>query len=174
MKKIVYMLVLLIAGAGCSVPKVTFDYDKSINFQQFKTYNYFPDMVTGMNELDDKRIVYQLDSTLKSKGLSKSDNPELYVNIKVTRFQGQSPFSLNVGIGSVGRSGGVGVSGGAPVGTAMFHEEILFDVVHAKRNELIWQARSEKRVRDETTPLKREQYFAEIVTKVFQNFPPKN
>lgn len=172
MKKLIYIFLLVLAA--CGAPKVSFDYDKSLDFKQFKTYNYFADMETGMNQLDDKRLFFQLDSLLAVKGFTKTATPDLLINIKTARFESSSPFQMNLGVGSVGRSGGVGVSGGVPVGNTSLNEEVLFDIVDAKRNELIWQGRSEKRLPKSTTPLAREQYFATVVAKVFEKFPPEN
>ncbi|XLS30172.1 DUF4136 domain-containing protein [Flavobacteriaceae bacterium M23B6Z8] len=171
MKKSCFIFLLVLVS--CGAPKVSYDYDKSINFNQFKTYNYYPDMDTGMNQLDDKRLIRQIDSILATKGFTQTDTPELLINIKTARFESGSPFTVGLGVGSVGRRGGVGVSGGVPVGGASLNEEILFDMIDTKRNELIWQGRSEKRVSDATTPLAREKYFSEVVGKVFEKFPPQ-
>ncbi|WP_340202185.1 DUF4136 domain-containing protein [Ascidiimonas sp. W6] len=171
MKKICCIVIMVLVS--CSAPRITFDYDKSLSFDQFTTYNYYPELITGMNELDDKRLFFKVDSILQTKGFSKVENPELFLNVTATRFEAGNPFSVNLGVGSVGRRGGVGVSGGVPVGGTTLNEELLFDIIDTEKNELIWQGRSEKRVPNKTTPLAREQYFGLVVAKVFEKFPPK-
>lgn len=172
MKKRYFAIFLFLVS--CSSSKIDYDYDRFLDFNKFKSYNYYPELDSGMNELDDKRLMNQLDSVLQSKGFIKKDNPDLFVNFRATRFEGASPFSVNLGFGSIGRSGGVGVSGGTPVGGASLFEVLFFDIVEANLNELIWQARSEKRIPRETTPLKREHYFLSVVSDVFRKFPPEN
>lgn len=171
MKNICYVIFLVMVS--CGAPKVSFDYDKSTNFNQYKTYNYYTDMDTGMNQLDDKRLVRQIDSILTLKGFTRTETPEILINITTSRFESGRPFSIGLGVGGGGRRGGVGVSGGVPVGGAAISEEILFDVIDTEQNELIWQGRSEKRIPGNFTPLSREKYFALVVGKVFEKFPPQ-
>ena len=53
---------------SCSAIKVNYDYDKAVDFSNYSTYNYYSDMESGLSQLDEKRLLRALDSTLKARG----------------------------------------------------------------------------------------------------------
>jgi len=172
MRLLPFLLVLFLVS--CSSPRVAFDYDKKIDFTNYRSYNYYPDMETGMNQLDDKRLIRSLDSLLQEKGFSRVDDPDIYINIMSEEYESQNPGSIGLGVGGGGRNSGIGVSGGIPIGGVSLTQELIFDIVDVKRSELLWQATSKSKVYKKSTPLQREKYFRKIVEKVFNRFPPEN
>ncbi len=171
MKHLRLLLVLLVIS--CSAPRVVYDFDKKASFDAYKTYNYYPQIETGLNDLDNKRLFAQVDSILQSKGFRKVTTPELHVNIVTNVFRGPNRSSVGIGIGGSGRNVGVGVSGGIPIGGPKVNQQIIFDLIDIKKNELIWQATSTTVLKENVTPEKKEAYFRAIVQKVFKGFPPK-
>ncbi|WP_340063525.1 DUF4136 domain-containing protein [Ascidiimonas aurantiaca] len=172
MRLLPFLLVLFFVS--CSSPRVVFDYDKKVDFTNYRSYNYYPDMETGMNQLDDKRLVRSMDSILQERGFSRVKDPDIYINIISEEYESQNPASIGIGLGSGGRNSGIGVSGGIPVGSVSLTQELVFDIIDVKRNELLWQATAKSKVSKTYTPLQREKYFRSIVEKVFNQFPPKN
>lgn len=174
MKSFFYISSVFLLICACSTPRVLYDYDKKVNFESYKTYGFYPEIQTGLSELDNKRLFFQLDSVLQLAGYIKSQTPDFYINITSQEYQGVNNNSVGIGIGGTGRNVGVGISGGIPIGGPQINQEIIFDLIDAKNNELFWQASSTSPLRTNLTPLKKEAHFRKIVGKVFKKFPPKN
>ena len=74
--KSVKLLILTLVVASCAPVKVSYDYEKTIDFSKYKTYNYYADLNSGLSELDTKRLKSILDEVLESKGMTKSNAPD--------------------------------------------------------------------------------------------------
>src|SRR5690554_1369778 len=76
-------LLALMLFASCSSVRVATDYDSSVNFSQFRTYAFMKDGVDKINisDLDKKRILKAIDVEMTAKGYTKSDNPDLLINL---------------------------------------------------------------------------------------------
>lgn len=91
----------LVFFVSCSAIKVSYDYDKETDFSAYSTYNYYPDMDTGLSELDTKRLLRAIDSTLRGKGFLLSEEPEFLIGIVSSSFQVPRNNTVGVGIGEV-------------------------------------------------------------------------
>ena len=59
--------------------KVSYDYDKTANFAEFKTYAHKDGTKVGQPLIDD-RIIAAIDAELAAKGFTKSEwNPDVFV-----------------------------------------------------------------------------------------------
>ena len=81
---------------SCSPIRVSVDYDKQVDFSKYKTYNYYSEMVTGLSELDNNRLMNGFDDVMTSKGLSLSSDPDFYVNISSGEYD--NPNTGGVGV----------------------------------------------------------------------------
>lgn len=172
MKNLLY-IVLVLFVASCNSIKVNLDYNKETDFSGYNTYNYYPDMETGLGDLDNKRLFKAMDITLRTKGLLYSEEPDCFINIQSKSFQEPRNSSVGLGVGGSGRNVGGGVSVGIPVGQPKVQQEIRFDFVDAKKDVLFWQAISISTMKEGTGPIVREQKLRELVEKVFAKYPPK-
>ena len=164
---------MLIAGlASCSAVRVNYDYDKNTDFSNYTTYNYYPDLETGLNELDSKRLLKAVDSVMQQKGILFSEEPDFLINIQSRAFRNPQNSTVGVGVGGTGRNVGGGVSIGLPVGRPNVEREIVFDLVDSQKDELFWQAVSESAFRESASPSVKEEKLHEIVSKVFSKYPP--
>jgi hypothetical protein len=68
--KLIYGIILSILLISCGVT-VSIDYDKEADFSKYKSYNFFPTIDSGLNELENKRIISISDSLLQQKGFIK-------------------------------------------------------------------------------------------------------
>lgn len=166
--------VLLLAMVSCSTIRVNYDYDGDINFSNYTTYNYFSDMETGLSQLDEKRLIRILDSTLKSRGYRLTEEPEFFINILSSEFRTAPNNTVGVGVGGTGRNVGGGISLGIPVGNSGIQRSVQFDFVDAQRDALIWQAIAESGYRENASPSVRESNLRALVKKVFSKYPPKD
>lgn len=166
-----FLLLLLITSCGTIV---NYDYEKSTDFSQYKTYNYFDDMETGLSQLDNKRIMRAIDAKLATLGLTRSDNPDFFIDIQSQEVANRNASSVGVGAGGGGGGGFGGVSVGIPLGSNQNTRQIVIDFVDKEQNEkLFWQAVSESTYRPNASPEKREATFIKLMDKIFAGYPPK-
>ena len=171
--KLIKTLVLLLLVASCAPIYVNYDYEKGTDFSKYKSYNYYADMKTGLSELDTKRLLNALDEQLQAKGMSLSDTPDFFIDIKSTEFQGAQKQTVGVGLGGGGRNVGGGISIGLPIGQAQVTRQLTVDFVDENIKQLYWQAVSESSFNPNQTPEKREARLNAIVSKILAKYPPK-
>ncbi|WP_420604234.1 DUF4136 domain-containing protein [Flagellimonas sp.] len=168
-----FFIVFLGLLTSCVGVKVNYDYDKATNFANYTSYNYFSDINSGLSELDEKRLVRVLDSTLQAKGYLLAEEPDFFINILSNEYRSAPNNSVGVGIGGTGRNVGGGVSVGLPLGNSGIQRQIQFDFVDAQKDALFWQATSESGYRENASPSVREERLRAVVKKVFSKFPPE-
>lgn len=173
MKRILPCLVLFFL-ASCSAIRVNYDYDRDTDYSKYTTYNYYSDMDTGLSELDGRRLLKAIDSTMRAKGFLLSEEPEFLINILSSSFQLPGNNTVGVGIGSRGRSVGGGMTVGIPVGATKVEREIQFDFVDSQKDELFWQAIAVSSLRENSSPSEREDKIRALVTKTLEKYPPKS
>ena len=66
--KIISFLLVVFLMMSCAPIKVNYDYDSATNFEKYKTYNYYPNMNTGLSDLDTKRLLDVSESSYNPKG----------------------------------------------------------------------------------------------------------
>lgn len=166
-------IVLIVLLASCSSVKVNYDYDKTVDFTSYSTYNYYSDMQSGLSQLDEKRLLNALDSTLQARGYRLAEEPELFINIMSNEYRSAPSNNVGVGLGGGGRNVGGGISVGLPLGGPNMQRSIQIDLVDAQRDALVWQAVAESGLRENASPSVREDKLRAVVKKVFSKFPPK-
>ncbi|NRB83328.1 MAG: DUF4136 domain-containing protein [Winogradskyella sp.] len=166
-----FLLPLLFMSCGTIV---NYDYEKSTDFSQYKAYNYFDDMETGLSELDNKRIMRAIDAELATLGLTRSDDPDFFIDIQSQEVMNRNTTSVGVGAGGGGGGSFGGVSVGIPIASNQNTRQIIIDFVDKAQNEkLFWQAVSESTYGPNASPEKREATFVKLVHKIFAGYPPK-
>jgi hypothetical protein len=165
------LIVLLICS--CTAPKAVFDYDKKTDFTKYKTYNYYPDIETGLSGLNDKRMFRLTDSIMQARGFRKTATPDFYINVETGFFEPDQNGGVGVGVGGGGRSAGGGISIGLPIGSSKRNHEIVLDLVDVRQDLLIWQAIITGFFKEEATPEERVNYFRAVLLKAFEDYPPK-
>jgi len=167
------ILILALLISSCISIRVNYDYEKGTDFTQYKTYNYYGDMQTGLSELDTKRFLDALDAKMGAKGFSLSEDPDFLVNIQSSQYQEAPQSSVGVGLGGSGRNVGGGISFGIPVGQSNVNRQIIIDFVDENKTGLFWQAISESSFNPNATPEQREADLKAVVSKLLEGFPPK-
>jgi hypothetical protein len=168
-----FFILLLFSLLSCSGVRVNYDYDKGTNFSNYTSYNYFSDIESGLSQLDEKRLMKALDSTLQSKGYLLAEEPDFFINILSNEYRSSPNNAVGVGIGGTGRNVGGGVSVGLPLGNSGIQRRIQFDFVDAEKDQLFWQASSESGFRENASPSVREERLRAVIKKVFAKFPPE-
>ncbi len=88
MKKLIWMAVLPLLLAACaSGPSIVSNTSPGTDFRAFKTYNFFPQLGTdrdnGARTPLSSHLMAAMEREMESRGLSKSDAPDLLVDFNV-------------------------------------------------------------------------------------------
>ncbi|MCH4823944.1 DUF4136 domain-containing protein [Gramella lutea] len=172
--KIFKFSILILFIAACNAPQAVYDYDQEVNFDQYSTYQLFPDFRTGLSQLDESRLTESLVSALPQKGFSKGDaDPDIYVNVYTEQYQQDNRSRVGVGFGGGGGNVGVGVSGGIPVGQMDTYLRLTFDFIDVEKDILVWQAVVESPFKFDADPKSKQEQFNKIVAEAMEGYPPK-
>ena len=172
MKKIFCLLVFALLFS-CNAIRVNYDYDKKADFSNYSTYNYSPDMKTGLSQLDTKRLLNAVDAEMKARGIKLTEEPDFFINIESNSSQKPRNNSVGVGLGGGGRGVGGGLSVGIPVGGPTMERQIRFDFVDNEKDELFWQAVSQSPFKENVSPEVRDEKLRALAAKVLAKYPPK-
>ncbi|WP_396181157.1 DUF4136 domain-containing protein [Flavobacterium sp.] len=157
---------------SCSSVYVNTDYDKKANFENYKTYAYNKISVDKLeiSDLDKKRILYALDAAMPVKGFSKSENPDVLINIFTKERERVNVYN-NMGWGpGWGWGMGWGMGMGFTQTTTTPEGTLYIDIVDAKTKELVWQGIGTGYLT--TNFEKKDERIAEFVSKILEQYPP--
>jgi hypothetical protein len=172
MKPLLLLLTtLLLISCGATV---TVDFDEVVDFTDFTTYQFYSDIDSGLNELDNKRIMKAIDSSLQRRGFTQTESCKFYINFYASEQISNSRNTIGIGVGSGGGNVGVGVSGGIPIGGRIINQQLTIDIIDAsKGEELAWQAVIEGELKENASPEQKEAYYIAVIDKALKRFPPK-
>ena len=174
MKKLFYIaaLALLILGS-CQSIRVAADYDTAIDFNQYKTFAFHKASIdkVEISDLDKRRILNAIDSTLTQKGFIKSQAPDILISIATKATEKVYVNQMNYGWGW-----GMGWNPyyfGSPnfsnVSTVI--EGLLFiDIIDTKTQNLIWQGKGQGVLSE--NPHEKEKRIKDFVTQILAQYPP--
>lgn len=171
--KYIKLVLLCIVMTSCSPVRVTSDYEKTAVFSDYKTYNYFSNIASGLSELDEKRLISAINTSLSNKGLSLSETPDFLIDFKTSQHQEASRNNVGVGLGGGSRGVGGGISIGIPVGQHKVNQNVLIEFVDESKMGLFWQGKAESNFNPKATPEQRESHFRTLTDKIFTQYPPK-
>ncbi|WP_396137798.1 DUF4136 domain-containing protein [Flavobacterium sp.] len=162
-------LIILITLSSCSSVRVNADYDKKVSFTNFKSYAYLKSGIdkAEISDLDKKRILNAIDEIMPTKGLSKSENPDVLISI-FTKERERVDVYQNYGFGwGWNPYWGMGYSNviTTPEGT------LFIDIIDAKTKELVWQGEGSGYLTKNTE--KKDARIKEFVSKILEQYPPK-
>ena len=165
--------------SSCSSVFVNVDYDKNVDFTQFRTYAFYKNGIdkVEISDLDKKRILRSIDEQMTAKGFIKSDNPDMLVNIftktreevDINQFNAGWGYGWGFGWNPWMWGGGMGMGMGNNVSTRT--EGTLFiDFIDAKKKEMFWQGEGQghltKRMKNKDANIN------DFVTKILAQYPP--
>ncbi|GLS82395.1 DUF4136 domain-containing protein [Paraferrimonas haliotis] len=177
MKRLMIGATLALTGvlAGCASNNAVVDYDMDYDFSQISSYQWQPS-ATSDDPLAQDRIEQAVKAALSAKGLSASEQADVRVvtYAKLEERAKKSAFSVGVGGGSYGSSGGVGGSVNVPVGAGTeWHQWIRIDFVQVSDNKLIWRGEASDVWPEGANVVKKDKITRAIVEQIIANYPPK-
>lgn len=164
-------LILSLFFYSCSTLYSTTDYDRSADFDAYKTYSFYGPSIDKLklNDLDKRRILESIEDQMTAKGFTMmKDSPDLLVNVHASSKEVVNVNNWNNGWGW----GWWPMWGGFnSTTTSRFNEgTLIIDIVDANKNILVWQGITSG-IRVDNLKTKDEQ-LREAVSKVFKDFPP--
>lgn len=166
-----FFILTILLVTSCSSIFVAADYDKNVNFSQYRTYEFDLGSDSGLLELDERRFIRYTDSVLQAKGYVQSENPDFWIKFNAQEYNGSPNNTLGVGIGGTGGNVGIGVSGGIPLGGSARVQELVVQLISSNTNQSFWEAGSESSLPTKSTPKKRDAFYRKLVSKIFKKFP---
>lgn len=175
------LYILAAAASGCAGDNIRSDYDPTVNFADYKTYNFFVDAgpeETNYQSFFSQYMVAAISREMESRGYVKSEDPDLLINFNAilrekTQVR-QSPSPM-VG-GYYGYRGGFydpwyGYGYATETHVSQYTEGTFnIDLVDARRKKLVWEAVGVGRVSQKDLE-ELEERVNEGVPKFFAKFP---
>lgn len=166
-------LVLLFIVASCSSVRVTSDYDTSTDFSKYKTFAFYKKGIdkAEISDLDKRRILRAVENELLSKGFTKSETPDLLVNIFTKSRQkvdiyNNNQFYMGWHPWYYGPNFGMQIS--------KYTEGTLFvDLIDANKKELAWQGIGSGGLTTSGNVEKKEERIKEFVGEIMSKYPPE-
>lgn len=169
-------VLLFAALAACSSTKTAYDYDKTVNFAAYKSYAFTEDSEDlGLDDLNTKRILSAIETELMAKGFTKSNTPDVFVDVHLkTEEHVEATATSTGGAYRYGYYGGVGMSQTTISYNEYTDGSLFISIVDAKTETLAWQGVGTKTLEEGTSPERREQNINYAVKQILYNYPPKS
>jgi hypothetical protein len=185
LKVLLLVITIALMTACASSTKIQSDYDRSVDFSQFKTYGYYSPM--GIENPNYSSLLGQMfrdaiDAQMKPRGYVLSDNPDLLINVsarmedktKVTTTSNPG-YGGGYGGGYYGYRGGMydpwgGYGYGSSTHVSQYTEgTVNVDMVDIDNKRMVWEGVAIGRVNDKNDNLRQD--VMEGVAEMFQNYP---
>ena len=164
-------LMLLFLVASCNSIRVTSDYDTSTDFSKYKTFAFYKKGIdkVDISDLDKRRILKAVENEMLAKGFTKSEKPDVLVNIFTKSRQKVDIYNDNMYFGwhpwYYGPNYGMHIS--------KYTEGTLFiDLIDAKKKELAWQGIGSGALNTSGDAIKKEEKIKEFVAEIMAKYPP--
>jgi hypothetical protein len=162
---------VFLSTVACFAQQVKFDYDRSADFNQYKTFSW--GTVHTQNPLWVERIKSAVDSALTAKGWTLVDSGGS-VSIMAMEMN-ETHQTLNTyydGFGGGWRWGGLGDSFGDSTTTESTYKvgTLVVDLFDSKTKTLIWRGSASDTLSDKSD--KNIKHLDKAVDKLFERFPP--
>jgi len=167
----------LILFSSCSSVRVLADYDKDVNFSNYKTYAFYKTGIdkAQISDLDKKRILHAIDDEMSARGFKKSENPDILVSI-FTKEREQVDIYNNYWGGGFGWGwnpyfwGGPGMYGNQV--STRTEGSLYIDLIDAKDKQLVWQGKGVGSLYQTKKIEKKEARIKEFVAEILEAYPP--
>jgi len=176
------MLVIALLAACTSSPKIQSDYDRSVDFSQYKTYGYYSPM--GIENPNYSSLLGQMfrdaiDVQMKQRGYVKSSNPDVLFNVSA-RMEDKTRVTTTSNPGMYGggyygyRAGMYDPWGGYGYGTSTHVSQytegtVNVDMVDPKMKRMLWEGVAIGRVNDKNDNLRED--VMNGVAEMFKGYP---
>ncbi len=166
--------VVILFFSACSTLKVTTDFDRSVDFTQFKTFDFIElDVQGAISEMNQARFIKAIKAEMEKKGFQLDDSdPDLLVNATAILQNKKSVTADSYGYGGYYRP----YRWGGGVTTTSFdvyeykYGSLIIDVIDASTQQLIWEGTGDKEI--DTQAKDPDAAAANAVSQIMAGFPP--
>jgi hypothetical protein len=176
MKTLPLIALTAILVASCATIKVTSDYDRTAQFESYKTYAFTQEALNlNIDELNRNRVINAVEKEMGLKGFTKSDTPDVLVDLKlVAKTMHTATANTSGGYGAGYRYGWGGGFTTTTINYDSYQEGTLFiDMIDVDKNQLVWQGRGVDTLDPDASAEKRESKINYAVQQIFSQYPPK-
>jgi hypothetical protein len=174
----VVLLASVALFVGCaSKPELRSDYDKSVDFSRYHTFNFVKTPSTetlGYGNLVTQQIEASIKSELEKRGYMQSEKPDLLVNFSgklQEKTDIQSSPSGGYYYGYRGYGAWPGYAYGSDVYTVRYTVgTINVDLIDATRNQMVWEGVAVGEVTKKHLE-NREAAIAKAIERIFSKYP---
>ncbi|MEL4306551.1 DUF4136 domain-containing protein [Joostella sp. CR20] len=166
------ILLLTLLMSACASINVSSDYDRQVDFSQYKTFAFYKPGIdkAGISDLDKKRILKAIQYELQNRGYRLSENPDVLVSIFTKEVDRVNVYN-NVGWGW-GWYGNPYWGGGYNSVTTETEGSLYIDLIDAGKKELVWQGKGTGNLVTNGNLAKKEERISEFVKEILAQFPP--
>ncbi|MDZ7635179.1 MAG: DUF4136 domain-containing protein [Bacteroidales bacterium] len=178
MKKLLFLVSVLIVAASCSTIKVTSDFDRNAGFASYKTYAFTPEALNlPLDDINKSRVLSAIETELAAKGFTKTQSdPDVLIDVVIKAEQKTTATASNTG-GYYGRAYRYGYGGGFTTTTINYETytdgTMFIDMIDADKQQLVWQGRGTKTLDPDASTQKREDNINYAVKQIFMKYPPQ-
>lgn len=171
MKKIVFLIALLITITSCSSIQVYTDYEKTTDFSTYKTFGFSKKALdeVPLNDIDKRRIMRALSENLQNKGMEKNLQPDVIVTFFTKETQRVDVWQDAWGGWGFGMWGWWGPGMWGPQVSVYTEGTLYVDIIDARKNELIWHGQGNGIL--VKNPKKREANINKFVQQIIAKYP---
>jgi hypothetical protein len=173
---IIPMLFLGLFSSCVPTVTVTQDYDRAVNFSEFKTFATFDLSAQKgqVNQLSVDRVTKAIIAEMTAKGFKEtSDNPDLKVNaVAILKNKTQVTANSNYyGYGGMYRPYGYWGGGSTTFSSYNYVDgSLVIDIVSTKTGKLVWQGIGNAEI--DNKPDNPEEFINSSVKSIMAGFPP--
>ena len=173
MKKLNVLSALLVL-ASCSSVQITSDYDRNAEFGKYKTYAFSEEtMQMPIDQLNRDRMIAATEAELAAKGFTKSDQPDMIVDLRVKAETRTEATATNMG-GYYGRYGWAGGMGTTTINYNEYTDGTLFiTFIDMGAQKIFWQGRGVKTIDENASAEQREKNINYVVKSIMAKYPPQ-
>ncbi|NOX87153.1 MAG: DUF4136 domain-containing protein [Chlorobi bacterium] len=178
-------LISMLILSACSSITVTSDYDKSVDFTQFKTYSYYgwaKESNKILTPFDQQRIEQAFADEFSKRGLKYvKEGGDLTVALYIQTEKKQETTATTTGMGGYGGyygwgpgwGWGPGFYGGMTQTTYHTYDyqvgTLVVDVFDTKKKVLIWESAGQGRINE--NPSTRDKSIPKVVAQIMATYP---
>ena len=153
--------------------KVTCEYDKKVDFRNYKTYKFSTDALNfKMEEINRNQMPQVIHDHLNLKGIQDSEEADALVNFYIAAHRKELSTAY-IKYYEVGER--YDCRWGASFYTTTIDVEnyiagsVFIDLVEAGKNSMVWQGRGAGTLNENISPEKREKCIMKGIAKIFKN-----
>ena len=167
------LAIFIFAVTACSSITATYDYDKTTDFNKYKTYAYTEESKKlPVGDLNRDRLMAAVDAELAARGLTKSDSPDALIDLQVKAKERTEATATNTGGLYGGRYGYGGGFTTTNIDYNTYVDGTLFiNLIDKASEKLVWQGRATKTLDENASPEKKETNINTAVKMIFTKYP---